>query len=101
VPGEAAAPQHEVHGLAIPHVRILGAGADPHGARAGGVGGAGHGMLRTMAMLRMVFMGGSLVLLYTQDPEIRNLALGISAERHNEINAMQTWLQRQEKGDGK
>ena len=33
------------------------------------------------------------VLLYTQDPEIRNLALGIIAEQQNEINVMQAWLQ--------
>jgi uncharacterized protein (DUF305 family) len=35
------------------------------------------------------------VLLYTQDPEIRNLALGIIAEQQNEIRVMQAWLQRQ------
>ncbi|TFW20225.1 DUF305 domain-containing protein [Duganella callida] len=35
------------------------------------------------------------VLLYTQDPEIRNLALGIIAEQQNEIKVMQAWLQRQ------
>jgi uncharacterized protein (DUF305 family) len=34
------------------------------------------------------------VLLYTQDPEIRNLALGIIAEQQNEIKVMQAWLQR-------
>jgi uncharacterized protein (DUF305 family) len=34
------------------------------------------------------------VLLYTQDPEIRNLALGIIAEQQNEIRVMQAWLQR-------
>lgn len=34
------------------------------------------------------------VLLHTQDPEIRNLALGIIAEQQNEINVMQAWLQR-------
>jgi uncharacterized protein (DUF305 family) len=33
------------------------------------------------------------VLLYTQDPEIRNLALGIIAEQQNEIKVMQAWLQ--------
>ena len=33
------------------------------------------------------------VLLSTQDPEIRNLALGIIAEQQNEINVMQAWLQ--------
>lgn len=38
------------------------------------------------------------VLLYTQDPEIRNLALGIIAEQQNEINVMQAWLQRQPQG---
>ncbi|MEO6986030.1 MAG: DUF305 domain-containing protein [Paralcaligenes sp.] len=32
------------------------------------------------------------VLLYTQDPEIRNLALGIITEQQNEINVMQAWL---------
>ncbi|RZT08403.1 protein of unknown function [Duganella sp. CF402] len=37
------------------------------------------------------------VLLYTQDPEIRNLALGIIAEQQNEIKVMQAWLQRQQK----
>jgi uncharacterized protein (DUF305 family) len=34
------------------------------------------------------------VLLNTQDPELRNLALGIIAEQQNEINVMQAWLAR-------
>jgi hypothetical protein len=34
------------------------------------------------------------MLLYTQDPEIRNLALGIIAEQQNEIRIMQAWLRR-------
>ncbi|HAT33315.1 MAG TPA: DUF305 domain-containing protein [Janthinobacterium sp.] len=34
------------------------------------------------------------VLLYTADPEIRNLALGIIAEQQNEIKVMQAWLLR-------
>jgi uncharacterized protein (DUF305 family) len=34
------------------------------------------------------------VLLNTQDPELRNLALGIIAEQQNEINVMKTWLER-------
>lgn len=34
------------------------------------------------------------VLLHTQDPELRNLALGIIAEQQNEINVMQAWLAR-------
>jgi uncharacterized protein (DUF305 family) len=33
------------------------------------------------------------VLLHTQDPELRNLALGIIAEQQNEINVMRAWLQ--------
>lgn len=33
------------------------------------------------------------VLLNTQDPELRNLALGIIAEQQNEINVMRAWLQ--------
>ncbi|WP_229262207.1 DUF305 domain-containing protein [Duganella guangzhouensis] len=41
------------------------------------------------------------VLLYTQDPEIRNLALGIIAEQQNEIKVMQAWLQHQAKGSSK
>lgn len=32
------------------------------------------------------------MLLYTKDPEIRNLALGIIAEQQNEIKVMQAWL---------
>lgn len=32
------------------------------------------------------------VLLYTKDPEIRNLALGVIAEQQVEINVMQSWL---------
>jgi uncharacterized protein (DUF305 family) len=32
------------------------------------------------------------VLLYTHDPEIRNMALGFIAEQQNEINVMQAWL---------
>lgn len=34
------------------------------------------------------------VLLNTQDPALRNLALGIIAEQQNEINVMRAWLQR-------
>lgn len=34
------------------------------------------------------------VLLYSQDPELRNLAQGIIAEQQNEINVMRAWLQR-------
>lgn len=34
------------------------------------------------------------VLLYTIDPEIRNLALGIIADQQNEIHVMQAWLAR-------
>ncbi len=34
------------------------------------------------------------LLLYGRDPELRNLALGIIAEQHNEIRLMQAWLAR-------
>jgi len=34
------------------------------------------------------------MLLYTDDPEIRNLALGIITEQQTEIRVMQLWLQR-------
>ena len=34
------------------------------------------------------------LLLYTQDPELRNLAQGIITEQQNEIRLMQAWLQR-------
>lgn len=34
------------------------------------------------------------VLLKTQDPALRNLALGIVAEQQNEINVMRAWLAR-------
>ena len=34
------------------------------------------------------------LLLTTQDPELRNLALGIVAEQQNEINVMHAWLER-------
>ena len=34
------------------------------------------------------------VLLYSDDPEIRNLALGIITEQQIEIKVMQAWLQR-------
>lgn len=34
------------------------------------------------------------VLLNTQDPELRNLALGIITEQQNEINVMHAWLAR-------
>lgn len=33
------------------------------------------------------------VLLYTRDPELRNLAQGIITEQQNEIRVMQAWLQ--------
>jgi uncharacterized protein (DUF305 family) len=32
------------------------------------------------------------MLLYTKDPEVRNLALGIITEQQNEIHVMQAWL---------
>mgnify|MGYP001116670837 CR=1 FL=1 len=41
------------------------------------------------------------VLLYSDDPEIRNLALGIITEQQTEINVMQAWLQRHSGADGK
>lgn len=34
------------------------------------------------------------LLLYTKDPELRNLAQGIVTEQQNEIRVMQAWLQR-------
>jgi uncharacterized protein (DUF305 family) len=34
------------------------------------------------------------VLLYSQDPEMRNLAQGIITEQQNEIKLMHLWLQR-------
>jgi uncharacterized protein (DUF305 family) len=34
------------------------------------------------------------LLLYTKDPELRNLAQGIITEQQNEIKVMQAWLQR-------
>jgi uncharacterized protein (DUF305 family) len=34
------------------------------------------------------------LLLYTKDPEMRNLAQGIITEQQNEIKVMQAWLQR-------
>ena len=33
------------------------------------------------------------VLLYSQDPALRNIALGIITEQQNEINVMRAWLQ--------
>ncbi|MFZ6649283.1 DUF305 domain-containing protein [Undibacterium sp. TJN25] len=41
------------------------------------------------------------VLLYTTDPEIRNLALGIIAEQQNEIRVMQAWLAHHPEGTAK
>ncbi len=41
------------------------------------------------------------VLLYTKDPEIRNLALGIITEQQNEIHVMQAWLGHHPNGLGK
>lgn len=35
------------------------------------------------------------VLLYTKDPEIRNIALGIITEQQTEIHVMQAWLKNQ------
>lgn len=34
------------------------------------------------------------LLLYTKDPELKNLAQGIITEQQNEIHVMQAWLQR-------
>ena len=34
------------------------------------------------------------LLLYTKDPELRNVAQGIITEQQNEIKIMQAWLQR-------
>jgi uncharacterized protein (DUF305 family) len=36
------------------------------------------------------------LLLYTKDPELKNLAQGIITEQQNEIRVMQAWLQRYE-----
>jgi len=36
------------------------------------------------------------LLLYSKDPEMRNLAQGIITEQQNEIRLMQAWLQRRE-----
>jgi uncharacterized protein (DUF305 family) len=41
------------------------------------------------------------VLLYTTDPEIRNLALGIITEQQNEIKVMEAWLQHHPAGPEK
>ena len=41
------------------------------------------------------------ILLTTQDPAIRNLALGIIAEQQNEINVMKAWLQRHPQQENK
>ena len=41
------------------------------------------------------------VLLYSDDPEIRNLALGIITEQQNEIKVMQAWLQRHDSANSK
>ncbi|AOB28639.1 MULTISPECIES: DUF305 domain-containing protein [Bordetella] len=41
------------------------------------------------------------VLLYTEDPEVRNLALGIITEQQNEIRVMQAWLDRHAAAAGK
>ena len=40
-------------------------------------------------------------LLHTQDPGLRNLALGIIAEQQNEINVMQAWLKAHPQRKGK
>jgi uncharacterized protein (DUF305 family) len=41
------------------------------------------------------------VLLYSKDPELRNLAQGIITEQQNEIKVMQAWLQRYEAAKSK
>lgn len=41
------------------------------------------------------------VLLYTDDPEIRNLALGIITEQQIDIQVMEAWLQHHPAGSGK
>ena len=41
------------------------------------------------------------VLLYTKDPELRNLAQGIITEQQNEINVMRAWLQRYQAAQAK
>lgn len=40
------------------------------------------------------------ILLHTQDPALRNLALGIIAEQQNEINLMRAWLLHNENRKG-
>lgn len=39
------------------------------------------------------------LLLYTADPELRNLAQGIITEQQNEIRLMQAWLQRAQRAE--
>jgi uncharacterized protein (DUF305 family) len=41
------------------------------------------------------------LLLYTKDPELRNLAQGIITEQQNEIKVMQAWLQRYQAAQSK
>jgi uncharacterized protein (DUF305 family) len=41
------------------------------------------------------------LLLYTKDPELRNLAQGIITEQQNEIKVMQAWLQRYQAAQAK
>lgn len=41
------------------------------------------------------------LLLYTSDPELRNLAQGIITEQQNEIKVMQAWLQRYQAAQAK
>lgn len=41
------------------------------------------------------------VLLYTDDPEIRNLALGIITEQQVDIKVMEAWLQHHPEAAGK
>ncbi len=41
------------------------------------------------------------LLLYTKDPELRNVAQGIITEQQNEIKVMQAWLQRYQAAQAK
>ncbi|RZA25458.1 MAG: DUF305 domain-containing protein [Proteobacteria bacterium] len=41
------------------------------------------------------------LLLYTKDPELRNVAQGIITEQQNEIKVMQAWLQRYQTAQSK
>lgn len=101
-PAEPAAPPHFVASTAKPFGALMNdaMAVMDHGMRQAPMTGLPEHDF--MAMMIPHHQGAidmaKSILLGTQDPEVRNLALGILTEQANEIRVMQAWLARHGSG---